>query len=146
MFCPNFDFKRVLALGFLLMFIPATVLAADRSKICLLFRNVAGDEAQSHWQKFIPEMLASELRHVKSVQIISENSVAFAFRETGLNPGQKIEPDNIHKIAELLRADYVVAAGYSCTSNVWNLNADLYIVAKDDSNCAGNRTRFAGSN
>ena len=131
MFYLSINYKRMLAFGFLLL-IPATVLAADRSQICLLqFRNVAGDEAQSHWQKFMPEVLASELRHVKSVQVIPKNSVEFAFRKIGLNPGLKIEPENIHKIAELLLADYVVAAGYSWTSNVWSLNTDLYVVSKD---------------
>lgn len=128
----SLNFKKMLAFGLLLAFIPATALTAERSKICLLpFRNVTGNEEQSHWQKFISEVLVSQVQYVKSVQIISENSVAFAFRETRLDPGQKIEPDNIHTIAELLKADYVVAAGYSWTSNLWKLSAQLYIVAKD---------------
>ena len=55
----------------------------------------------------------------------------FAFRETGLDPDLKLDHDKIHKIAESLRADSVVSVGYLCRSNIWNLNGDLYIVAKD---------------
>src|SRR6266446_6965907 len=126
MHCFNRDFSRILGIAFVLMLADCATLAEHRTKICLLpLLNASRDQSKAHWRNTIPQMIAYQLTHVRSLQVLPESSVTFAFREIALNPNLEIEPDKARRVGELLQSDWVASGSYSCQSNEWKLSVNL---------------------
>ncbi len=120
--------------------VPPRVLAAgadDSSKrmavAVLPPRNQAADTNSAHWAYFVSVVLSSHLAEVKSLRVLPESSVAFAFRELNLVPDQALDSGDVKRLGESIKARWVVYGGYERLAGAWRLTVRAVQVATDKS-------------
>jgi tetratricopeptide (TPR) repeat protein len=128
--------KKALAGVMLLCFCVFSLGAAERMTVALLDpRNASGDTNTAHWQYAITLLMNAQLREVKSIRLLPESSIYYAFRQLKLKGGRPISADQARKLGEIIEARRVVWSEYSLkgkkhTLSMWVVNVASGKVSK----------------
>jgi tetratricopeptide (TPR) repeat protein/TolB-like protein len=98
----------------------------DRVKIAILPpQNLTGDSNAEHWQHSIPVLLKIRLREVRSIRVLPDSSIEFAFCELKYEPSRPLEPYQVRKLGALCAAQWVIWGNYQTEREQWNLTVKV---------------------
>jgi tetratricopeptide (TPR) repeat protein len=105
--------SKALPAVILFFFCSIFVVDAERLSLAILQpRNESGDTNLDFWGDAIYELLGGQLFEVKSLRILPDSSINYAFRELKLKHSQPLDPAHARKLGELIEARRVLWSEY----------------------------------
>lgn len=100
--------------------------AVDRITVAILPpQNLTGDTNQNHWQYSVPIFIEDEINEVKSIRLLPDSSIEFAYHTLKLKWGEALTPEQARQLGEVIEAGWVVWGAYERESNKWKLNMQM---------------------
>jgi tetratricopeptide (TPR) repeat protein len=128
--CKNCPMKKVLLGVMLLVFCGLPVQAAERMTVAFLPpSNESGDANTAHWQYALIQLMHSQLFEVKSIRLLPDSSIDYAFRQLKLKQDAPLEPGQARKLGETIEARRVIWSEYKQKGNKYALTLHVLNVA-----------------
>lgn len=111
---------------------PAGGLGADRPSVAVIdVRNTAGDSATAWLELGLPQMVASNIARLSSVEVVSPERVREARQALGLPRGSALTRDNIRRLGLQSGALWVVTGGIVRGDGLYVLDVTMEKTAGD---------------
>src|SRR5258707_10414283 len=105
--------KKVLLGVLLMVFCGLPMEAAERMTVAWLpSRNESGNTNTAHWQYAIDLLMHAQLVEVKSIRLLPDSSVDYAFQQLKLKQDAPLKPEQARKLGEAIEARRVIWSEY----------------------------------
>jgi TolB-like protein len=85
----------------------------------LSLENKNSDPQTAHWRYGIQRMLGEQLKIVKAVKLIPQDSAAYAFKQLDLSKDVSVSAEQAKRIGEITEAQRIVWGSYRKESTQW---------------------------
>ncbi|MDB6068405.1 MAG: Tetratricopeptide 2 repeat protein [Pedosphaera sp.] len=125
--------KKVLLGVMLLVFCGLSMEAAERMTVAWLPpRNASGDTNTAHWQYAIELLTHAQLFEVKSIRLLPQGSIDYAFRQLKLKDDEALNPEQARALGKTIEAKRVVWTEYEQEDKKYSLTLQVVTVASGD--------------
>jgi TolB-like protein len=102
---------------------------AKRLVVAVLgLENQTGDPNLAHC-RYGATLLSRSLGKVRTVRVLSDRAVRYAFRQVGLRPGEAIDPNHARALGEQIEAQRVIWGSYAKKADQWEVGLRVMNVA-----------------